>query len=73
MNCLKQAFRYHSGPALFLATVCMTLGLLFLWVDSGVGWIFVIASGSALVAFCLVGARGSCGADIATRRFASRG
>jgi hypothetical protein len=61
--CLEQAFRRNSGPVLFLVVVCMTLALVFLWVDSAVGWVFLIAAGSAVVAFTLLGARGGCGAE----------
>ena len=61
--CLEQAIRCNSGPVLFLVFVCMTLALVFLWVDSAVGWIFLIAAGSALVAFSLIGARRGCGAE----------
>ena len=68
-NCLKQSFRCCSGPVLFLVSVCMTLGLLFLWLDSDAGWIFIVAAGSALAAFSLLGARSGCGAELEPRRF----
>ena len=58
-NCFKQAFRCCSGPILFLVGVCMALALLFLSVDAVVvGWIFIIAAASALMAFSLIGLRG---------------
>jgi hypothetical protein len=66
MTCLEQAFRRDSGPLLFLVGVCMTLAWPFFWIDSGAGWTFLAASGSAVTVFCLVGARGGCG--VATKR-----
>lgn len=66
-NCLKQAFRCCSGPVLFLVSVCMVIGVLFLSLDSGAGWIFIIAAGSALAAFSLLGARGGFGAEPESR------
>jgi hypothetical protein len=67
-NCLKHSFFCCSGPVLFLVGVCMTVGSLFLWLDSGAGWIFIIAAGSALAAFSLQGARDRRGADFGIRR-----
>jgi hypothetical protein len=67
-NRLKQSFRCCSGPVLFLVSVCITLGLLFLWLDSGAGWIFIIAAGSALAAFSILGARGGRGDALDSRR-----
>lgn len=55
-NHLKQSFRCCGGPVLFLVSVCMIVGSLFLWLDSGARWIFIIAAGSALAAFSLRGA-----------------
>lgn len=69
MICLKQAFRRDSGPILFLIGVCMTIAILFLSLDAGVGWIFILAAGSALMAFGLLGARDGCGNGFETRRF----
>jgi hypothetical protein len=70
--CRGQAFRCYSGPVLFLVGVCMTLALLFLRVDFGAGWIFIIAAGSALVAFSLLGARGDFGTELESRHEASQ-
>jgi len=71
-NHLKQSFRCCSGPIFFLVSVCVMVGLLFLWLDSGAGWIFIVAAGSALAAFSIQGARGGCGAEIGIRRFVPR-
>jgi hypothetical protein len=65
---LKQSFRCCSGPVLFLVSVCMTLGVSLLWLDSGTGWIFIIAAGSALAVFSILGARGRRGAKRVSRR-----
>lgn len=63
-NNLKHSFFCWSGPVLFLAGVCMIVGSLFLWLDSGSGWIFIIAAGSTLAAFSLQeGARDRRGAE----------
>ena len=43
---LKHAFRYYSGPTLFLTVVCMTLGSLLLAVGL-----------TALLVFVVIGAR----------------
>jgi hypothetical protein len=67
-NRLKQSFRCCSGPVLFLVSVCMTLGVWFLWLDSGAGWIFIIAAGSALAVFSILGARGGRGAKLVSGR-----
>ena len=71
--CAEQAFRCNSGPVLLPVSVCMTLALLFLWLDSGAGWIFIIAAGSALVALSLLGAKHGCGAEFESRRLDPRG
>jgi hypothetical protein len=72
-NCLKQSLLCCSGPVLFLVSVCMTIGLVFLWLDSGAGWIFIIAAGSSLAAFGFLGARGGFGPELASRRLVPRG
>jgi len=54
---LIQSFRCCSGPVLFLTGVCMTIGSMFLWVESGAGWIFIVAAILALAAFSLLAAR----------------
>ena len=46
-----------------LVSTCMILGCLFLLLDSGAGWIYVIAAGSALAALSLPGVRSGCGAE----------
>jgi hypothetical protein len=65
---LKQSFRCCSGAVLFLVSVCMTVGVSFLWLDSGAGWIFIIAAGSALAVFSILGAGGRRGAKRVSRR-----
>jgi len=60
-NRLMESIRCCSGPALFLAGACMMMNILFLVLDSGVGWIFVVAGGAALTVFGLLGARGGDG------------
>jgi len=60
ISLLKQSFRCCSGPVLFLAGICTCLGVLFLSLHSGSGWVFLIAAASALTVFVLRGAsRGS--------------
>jgi hypothetical protein len=71
-NCLKRAFRCCSGPVLFLVGVCLLVGSSFIWLDSGAGWIFIVAACSALVAFSLLGSGGCCGAELGSRRNAPR-
>jgi hypothetical protein len=56
MICLEQAFRCNSRPVLFRVDICMMPALLLLRVDSGAGWISIVASGSALLAFTVPGA-----------------
>ena len=72
-NCLKQSFRCCGGPVLFLVGLSMTLGSLFLWLGSGAGWIFIIAAGSSLAVFSLLGARSGSGAELESWRFIPRG
>lgn len=69
MICFKQALRRDSGPVLFLVGVCMTMAILFLSLDAGVGWIFILAAGSALMAFGLLGARDGCGYGFESKRW----
>jgi len=57
MNSLKRSFRCHSGPVMFPVGTCMIIGPLFIFLDSGAGWIFIIAAGAALAVFCCLGAR----------------
>lgn len=71
-NGLKQSFRCCGGPVLFLVSVCMTLGSLFLWLDSGAGWIFIIAAALSLAVFSLLGARSGSGAEFESWRFIPR-
>ena len=66
-NRLKQVFRCCSRPILFLVSVCMAIGLLFLVLDSGAGSIFIIATGSGLTAFSLLAARGGFVAELERR------
>jgi len=68
MNCLKQAFRCHSGQVMFPVATCIIIGLLFVFLDSAVGWIFIIAAGAALGMFCCLGARESDVARLLSRR-----
>ncbi len=43
---------------MFLTAVCMAIGMLFLVLGSGAGWIFVAAAGSVLVESGLLGTGG---------------
>ncbi len=54
---LKHAFRYYSGPTLFLTVVCMTLGSLLLAVGATMGGVFILAGLTALLVFVVIGAR----------------
>ena len=71
-NCLKRAFRCCSGPVLFLVGFCLLVGPTFLWLDSVAGWIFIVATCSALVAFSILGAGDCCGAELGSRRIVPR-
>lgn len=66
-NHLKKSVRCCSGPVLFLGNVCLLVGSSFLYLESGAGWIFIVAACSALVAFGILGAGGGRGAERASR------
>ncbi len=53
---LKTSFFCCSGPVLSLAAVNASIGSLFLWVDSSVGWIFLLIAAISLATFGVVGA-----------------
>jgi uncharacterized membrane protein YccC len=53
---------------MFPVATCMIIGLLFILLDSGAGWIFIIAAGSSLVVFCCLGATESDAAKLLSRR-----
>jgi len=72
MNALKQSFRCHSGPVMCVVSICMIIGSLFILLDSGAGWIFLIAAGAALAVFCCLGARDSDVARLVSRRLVSK-
>jgi hypothetical protein len=57
---------------MFTVGTCMIIGLLFILLDSGAGWIFLIAAGAALAVFCCLGARDSDVARLVSRRLASK-
>ena len=63
-RCLKQSFRYHSGPLMFLVSTCMVLGLFFLWLDSSLGWPFFVVATTAVITFSILGARDGCSAEL---------
>ena len=69
---LKQSFRCCSGPALFLFGVCTSIGVLFLSLHSGAGWIFLLAAGSVLLAFSLLGAHSGRGTALQCRHLAPK-
>jgi hypothetical protein len=71
-NALKESFRCCSGPVIFLAGVSTALGLLFLSVGSGAGWIFIATAASALGAFSLRGAMSGVDADRGGPRLLAR-
>lgn len=56
-NCLKQSFRCRGGPALFLVSVSIMIGILSLSFDSSAGSIFIIAAVLALQSPALAGIR----------------
>jgi hypothetical protein len=58
-QCLKNSFRHHSGPLMFLVGICLLPGLTFLWLGSSVGWTFILAALVALAAFVVIGAKES--------------
>jgi len=68
MNSLKRSFFCHSGPSIFLVSTCLIIGTLFILLDSGAGWAFIIAAGSALALFCCLGARDSDVARLLSQR-----
>jgi hypothetical protein len=61
---LMQSIRCCGGPVTFLAGTCMAFGLLFLALGVGVGWIFIVAAGSAMVMFGLQAAIGRTGGEL---------
>ena len=58
--CLKQSFRFFSGPVLFLTAVCLVLGAVFLSLGATMGGVFIAAGLVALGVFTLLGARDGC-------------
>jgi hypothetical protein len=55
-----------------VVSICMIIGSLFILLDSGAGWIFLIAAGTALAVFCCLGARDSDVARLVSRRLVSK-
>lgn len=57
MTCLKQSFRIHGGPVLYLTTTCFAIGAIFLGVETSMGAAFIVAGIVALVVFALLAAQ----------------
>ena len=56
-TCLKQSLRSHGGPTIFLTTICLIFGVLFLALGAAVGAVFIAAGIGAFTMFALLGAR----------------
>lgn len=56
-DCLKHSLRNYGGPTMFLTTVCVVLGAVFLAVGAAMGGVFILAGLVAMLVFMLIGAR----------------
>lgn len=63
LQCLIRAFRLSGRPVLFLALLCIGLGLLFVVLGSEAGLALITAGAAALGLFSLLGASRGCGPD----------
>jgi hypothetical protein len=55
--------RHYGGPALFLAAICLVIGVLFIGLASELGSVFMAAGVGVLVVFGLIGAREDSGRE----------